>query len=547
MQGNFIQRHIQEDLGEAVHLLRTRFPPEPSGYPHIGHAKSICINFGLAALYGGRCNLRIDDTDPTKENMAHYVEALKNAVLWLGFEWDGFFYASDYFEKLYEYALVLIRKGVAYICELDAEQMREFRGTLTEAGRNSPFRERPIDENLDLFARMKAGEFPNGAYTLRAKIDMTSPNMNMRDPVIYRIIHHEHYNAPGWCIYPTYDYAHPLEDAIEGITHSLCGLEFENNRPLYDWYLDQIGGFSPRPRQIEFAELHLSNTVLGKRFIRKLIQDGIVDDWDDPRLATISGMSRRGYSAAAVRNFCDEIGLSKAQSRVDIAMLEHFVREDLNLSAKVIMAVLNPVKLVITNYPEGQVEWLEIANNPKNPELGTRQVPFGREIYIEAEDFMIEPAPKYHRLAPGREVRLAGAYFVKCTDFIADESGRVIEIHATYDPETKSGTGFNARKVKGTIHWVAAAHAMPICANLYDYLVIDDENAEDGYIFNENSLEIVENALAEPAIREAKEADRYQFMRNAFYCLDPKTSTTDKVAFNRIVEIKSSYKPNRPI
>jgi glutaminyl-tRNA synthetase len=481
--------------------------------------------------------------------MAYYAEVIKESVKWLGADWgDRLFYASDYFEQMYEWAVLLVKKGVAFVCDLNADQMREYRGTLTQAGTPSPNKDRSIEENLDLFTRMKNGEFSNGAKTLRAKIDMASPNMNLRDPVIYRIIHTPHYNAGDWCIYPTYDYAHPLEDAIEGITHSLCGLEFENNRPIYDWYLDQIGeaigGFNPRPRQIEFAELHITNTILGKRHIRKLIADGIVNDWDDPRLLTILGMRRRGYSPRAIRNFVEAAGVAKAHSKVDITMLEHFVREDLAQDAKVIMAVLNPVKLVITNYPKGQVEWLDMPNNPKNPEMGTRQIPFSGEVYIEADDFMAEPPPKYHRLFPGNEVRLAGAYFVTCTGFVTDENGVVTEIHATYDIDTKSGSDFNARKVKGTIHWVCAANAVTIRANLYDYLVIDDAHEEEGFRFNENSLTAVENAVAEPSVLKAAECDRFQFMRNAYFCLDTKTSTPGQLSFNRIVEIKSSYKPS---
>ncbi|MCL2620122.1 MAG: glutamine--tRNA ligase/YqeY domain fusion protein [Defluviitaleaceae bacterium] len=544
MQGNFIERHIKEDLGADTQKLQTRFPPEPSGYPHIGNAKGIWINFSLAEQFGGKCNLRIDDTDPTKENMAASVEALKDGIKWLGFEWSGFFYASNYFDKLYEFAVILIKKGMAYVCDLDSEQMREYRGTLTQSGKNSPYRDRTTQENLDLFTRMKAGEFPNGTRTLRAKIDMTSPNMNMRDPVIYRIIHHEHYNAPGWCVYPTYDYAHPLSDAIEGITHSLCGVEFEDHRPLYNWCVESVGGFDPVPRQIEFGELNLSNAILGKRFIRKLIEDGVIDYWDDPRLVTLAGMRRRGYRPKALHNFFEAAGVAKSIANVDIAMLEHFVREDLAQDCKVVMAVLDPIKLVITNYPEGQTEMLEMPNNPKNEGLGTRQIPFGREVYIEADDFAENPPPKYHRLYKGNEVRLAGAYFVTCTDFVKDESGKIIEIHATYDPATKSGSGFSERKVKGTIHWVCASEAVPIKANLYSYLVLDDETAEEGFVFNENSLVVAENAIAEPSIKNATEADRFQFMRNAFFCLDTKDTTTGKMAFNRIVELKSSFKPN---
>lgn len=542
MQGNFIERHIKEDLGADTQKLQTRFPPEPSGYPHIGNAKGIWINFSLAKQFGGKCNLRIDDTDPTKENMAASVKAIKDGIKWLGFRWDGFFYASNYFDKLYEFALILIKKGKAYVCDLNGEQMRQHRGTLTSAGKDSPYRDRSIEKNLDLFTRMKAGEFSNGACTLRAKIDMTSPNMNMRDPVIYRIIHHQHYNAPGWCVYPTYDFAHPLSDAIEGITHSLCGVEFEDHRPLYNWFVEHVGGFDPIPRQIEFGELNLTNAILGKRFIRKLIEEGIINYWDDPRLVTLAGMRRRGYRPQALHNFFQAAGVAKSIANVDIAMLEHFVREDLAEDCKVIMAVLNPIKLIITNYPEGQTEMLEMPNNPKNQALGMRQIPFGREIYIEAEDFAENPPPKYHRLYKGNEVRLAGAYFITCTDFVKDDKGKVIEIHATYDPATKSGTGFSGRKVKGTLHWVCADTAVPIKANLYDYLVLDDENAEEGFVFNQNSLVVAENAVAEPTIKNATEDCRFQFMRNAFFCLDTKDTTPEKMTFNRIVELKSSFK-----
>jgi len=431
---------------------------------------------------------------------------------------------------------------VAFVCDLSAEEIREYRG-FEKPGKESPYRNRSIEENLDLFARMKAGEFPNGARTLRAKIDMASPNINMRDPIMYRIAHLPHYNTGDkWCIYPTYDFAHPLQDAIEGITHSLCSAEFENNRPIYNWYIDQIG-FAKKPRQLEFAKFYITNTISGKRHIKKLVDDGIVDGWDDPRLITIRGLRRRGYTPAAIRNFCDAMGVSKGETKVDVAMLEHYLREDLAPISRVVMAVLDPIKLVITNYPEGQSEMLDVPNSPKNPDLGTRQVPFSREVYIERDDFMEDAPSKYHRLSPGREVRLAGAYFVTCTDFVKDDAGKVIEVHATYDPATKSGSGFTERKVKGTIHWVSCAHAVNITANLYDYLVFDDDTQENGFIFNENSLTIAQNAVAEPSISHATIDDRFQFMRNAYFCLDAKTSTPDNLIFNRIVEIKSSYKP----
>jgi len=539
---HFIHHHIIEDLGEGAPGLITRFPPEPAGYLHIGHAKAICINFGLAEYYGGKYNLRADDTDPTKEDMEHYIEAIKDDILWLGFKWDGFYYASNYFDKLYEYAVVLIKKGLAYICDLSAEETREYRGTLSEPGKNSPYRERSIEENLDLFARMKNGEFPNGARTLRAKIDMYSPNMNMRDPIIYRINHASHYNSGNkWCIYPTYDYAHPIEDAIEGVTHSLCGVEFEDHRPLYDWFINHLD-FDKKPRQIEFAELNLSNTILGKRNIRKLIADGIIDGWDDPRVMTLMGLRRRGVTPAAIRNFIDAAGVSKANSTVDISMFEHFVREDLAASACVVMAVLEPVKLVITNYPEGETEWVDMPNNPKNPDMGVRTLPFSRELYIERADFEEVPPPKYHRLSPGKEVRLAGAYFVTCTGCVKNEAGEVVEVHATYDPATKSGSGFSERKVKGTIHWVSCEHAVNIQANLYDHLFIDDETAEDGFRLNENSLIVIKNAVAEPSIAKASLEQRFQFMRNAYFCLDEPGFALGELVFNRVVEMKSSFK-----
>ena len=538
---NFIQRYIQKDLGENTHKLHTRWPPSPNGYIHIGHAKAICLNFGMAKQYGGLCNLRMDDTAPAKDDI-EYVEAIQHDIRWLGFEWDKLCFGSDYFDQCYDFAVDLIKKGVAFVCDLTAEEIREYRG-FAEPGKNSPYRERSIEENLDLFGRMKDGEFPDGTRTLRAKIDMTSPNINMRDPIMYRITRVSHYRTGDkWCIYPTYDYAHPLQDAIENITHSLCSAEFEDHRPLYNWFIDQIG-FDPKPRQIEFAKFYITNTISGKRHLKKLVEDGIVDGWDDPRLITISGLRRRGFTPAAIRNFCEAMGVSKGETRVDIAMLEHFQREDLALSAKVLMAVLDPIKLVITNYPEGQTEWVEMPNNPKNPDLGTRQIPFSREVYIERADFMEDAPSKYHRLSPGKEVRLAGAYFVTCTGFVKNDAGEVTEVHATYDPATKSGSGFTERKVKGTIHWISCGHATKIMANLYDYLVLDDNTQENGFRFNENSLTVVQNAVAEPSITDATTEDRFQFMRNAYFCLDSKTSTPGNLIFNRIVEIKSSYKP----
>lgn len=543
LTGNFIERFIQEDLGTNTHKLHTRWPPSPNGYIHIGHALAITINFGLAEQYGGLCNLRMDDTNPDKDDL-EYVEAIQRDIRWLGYDWHELCFGSDYFEQCYDYAVQLIKQGVAFVCDLSFDEIKEYRGTFTEAGKESPYKNRPVEENLDLFARMRGGEFADGSKTLRAKIDMAHPNIIMRDPIMYRIVRRPHYrHGDTWCIYPTYDYAHPLQDAIEGITHSLCSQEFENNRPLYNWYIDQIG-FEKKPRQIEFAKFYLTDTISGKRHLKKLVEDGLVDGWDDPRLITISGLRRRGYTPAAIRNFCKAIGASKGNAaKVEFAMLEHFLREDLNLSAKVVMAVLDPIKLVITNYLKGQVEMLEMPNNPKNPELGSREIPFSREVYIEAADFMEDAPAKYHRLSLGKEVRLAGAYFVTCTDFVKDDSGKVIEVHATYDPATKSGSGFSERKVKGTIHWVSSQHAIGITANLYDSLVFDDEAQEAGFRYNNNSLNVTNNAVAEASVANAVMEDRFQFMRNAYFCLDSKTSAFDALVFNRIVEIKSSYKP----
>ncbi|MDR2904078.1 MAG: glutamine--tRNA ligase/YqeY domain fusion protein [Clostridiales bacterium] len=541
--GNFIHNYIQEDLkGDYTHFM-TRFPPEPNGYLHIGHAKSICLNFGIAKLYGGKCNLRFDDTNPAKED-TEYVEAIKEDIQWLGFDWeDRLYYASDYFEKLYEFAVILIKKGRAYVCELTADQIKEYRGTLNAPGKESPDRNRPVEESLDLFKRMRAGEFADGTLTLRAKVDMAAPNMNMRDPVIYRIAHMEHHNTGDkWCIYPMYDYAHPLEDAIEKITHSLCTLEFEDHRPIYNWFVDEIG-FETRPRQIEFAKLQLTNTIMGKRYMRALVENGEVDGWDDPRMMTISGIRRRGYTPASIRDFCEKIGVSKASSKVDVSLLEFCVREDLKAKAKVIMAVLDPVKVVITNYPEGETEMLEIENNPENEAMGKRLVPFSREIYIDRDDFIEEAPPKFFRLSPGREVRLKGAYFITLNDIIKDADGNVTELRCSYDPETKSGSGFNARKVKGTIHWVSCAHAVSAETRLFDYLVLDDETSETGFVKNPNSVVVCENSYIEPSIKEGTKDDRFQFIRNGYFCLDSKLATAEKPVFNRIVSLKSSYKP----
>lgn len=542
--GNFIHSYIQDDLKAELNKLHTRFPPEPNGYLHIGHAKSICLNFGLAKLYGGKCNLRFDDTNPTKEDV-EYVDSIMNDVKWLGFDWeDRLYFASSYFDKFYEIAVDLIKRGKAYVCDLNAEEMRQYRGTLSTPGKESPYRNRSVEENLDLFERMKNGEFPDGSKTLRAKIDMASPNINMRDPVIYRIAHANHHRTGDkWCIYPMYDFAHPLEDAIEGITHSICTLEFEDHRPLYDWVIREAGYTANPPRQIEFARLNLTNTVMSKRKLRALVENNLVDGWDDPRMPTISGLRRRGYTPESIRDFCEKIGVSKANSCVDSALLDACLRDDLKAKAKVVMAVLDPVKVVITNYPEGQIEFMELENNPENPELGTRKVPFGREIYIEREDFMEEPVKKFFRLAPGKEVRLKGAYFVTCTDFVKDENGEITEIHCTYDPETRSGSGFDGRKVKGTLHWVCADDCVEAEARLYDYMMLDNPDDPNGdMIMNENSIIVRNNCKIEPSIKDAEKGDRYQFMRNGYFCVDTKDSKADALVFNRIVPLKSSFK-----
>ncbi len=540
--GNFIHSYIQEDLKGELNKLHTRFPPEPNGFLHIGHAKSICLNFGIAALYGGKCNLRFDDTNPSKEDVT-YVNSIIDDIKWLGFDWeDRMYYASDYFDKLYEYAITLIKKGKAFVCDLTPEQVREYRGTLNKPGIESPYRNRSIEENLDLFTRMKDGEYPDGSRTLRAKIDMSSPNINMRDPVIYRITRALHHNTKDkWCIYPMYDFAHPLEDAIEQITHSLCTLEFEDHRPFYDWAINNLD-FEKPPRQIEFAKLLLTNTIMGKRYLRELVETGKVDGWDDPRLVTIAGIRRRGVTPEAVRKFCETVGVSKAHSKVDIAQFEFCIREDLKLKSQVVMAILDPIKLIITNYPENEEEFLPIENNPENPEMGERTIPFSRELYIEREDFMENAPKKFHRLSLGKEVRLKGAYFVTCTDVIKDENGNITEIHATYDPLTKSGSGFSERKVKGTIHWVSAKHAIKLQARLYDHLIIDDESEEAGFKENPNSLQIMDNCYAEPSLQNATLSDRFQFMRLGYFCLDSKYTNKDSLVFNRIVSLRSSYK-----
>ena len=544
---NFIELIIDKDLEEGrFDHVQTRFPPEPNGYLHIGHAKSILLNSGLAKEYNGKFNLRFDDTNPTKEK-TEFVESIKEDIQWLGADWgEHLYFASDYFDQMYECAVKLIKKGKAFVCDLNAEQMREYRGTLKEAGKNSPYRDRSIEENLDLFERMRNGEFEDGSCVLRAKIDMSSPNMNMRDPVIYRVARMHHHNAGDkWCIYPMYDFAHPIEDAIEGVTHSICTLEFEDHRPLYDWVVRELEFENP-PKQIEFAKLYLTNVVTGKRYIKKLVEDGIVDGWDDPRLVSIAALRRRGFTPESIRNFMELSGVSKAQSSSDYAMLEYCIREDLKMKRPRMMAVLDPVKLVITNYPENEIEYLDVANNQENEEMGTRKVPFGRELYIDRADFMIEPPKKYFRLYPGNEVRLMNAYFVTCTDYITDDDGNVTEIHCTYDPETKSGSGFTGRKVKGTIQWVCAETAERAEVRLYENIVDEEKGVynEDGTInVNPNSLTILENCYVEPALAEAKPMDSFQFVRQGYFCVDSKDSTEDHLVFNRIVSLKSSYRP----
>ena len=546
---NFIKNIVINDLETGKHdSIITRFPPEPNGYLHIGHAKSICLNFGLAKEFNGKVNLRFDDTNPLKEDV-EYVNSIKEDVKWLGFDWDNLYFASDYFEEMYNRAVLLIKKGKAYVCDLTSEEMREYRGTLTEPGKESPYRNRSVEENLELFEKMKNGEFKDGEKVLRAKIDMSSPNINFRDPVIYRIAHSTHHNTGDkWCIYPMYAFAHPLEDAIEKITHSICTLEFEDQRPLYDWVVRECE-MEATPRQIEFARLNLTNTVMSKRKLKQLIDEGVTDGWDDPRMPTISGFRRRGYTADAIRKFCSEIGVSKADSKVDSQMLDFFVREDLQTKAPLAMGILNPLKLVITNYPEGQTEMIELENNAKDETKGTRLVPFGRELYIEQEDFMEEPVKKYFRLFPGNEVRLKGAYFVKCTDVIKDENGNVVEVHCTYDPETKSGSGFTGRKVKSTIHWVEANTAIPCEFRLYEPLILDDAPENEGKHFleqiNPNSMEILQGFAEPTQIKDANPLDKFQFVRNGFFSVDTKYTTDDKLVFNRVVPLKSSFKPGK--
>ena len=542
---NFIEVEIEKDLAEGVYdTVHTRFPPEPNGYLHIGHAKSILLNYGLAQKYNGKFNMRFDDTNPTKEKV-EFVDAIKKDIQWLGADWeDRLFFASNYFDQMYEAAVKLIKKGKAYVCDLTAEQIREYRGTLTEPGKNSPYRDRSVEENLELFENMKAGKYADGEKVLRAKIDMASPNINMRDPVIYRVAHMSHHNTGDkWCIYPMYDFAHPIEDAIEGITHSICTLEFEDHRPLYDWVVRELEYPHP-PRQIEFAKLYLTNVVTGKRYIKRLVEDGTVDGWDDPRLVSIAALRRRGFTPESIKMFVDLCGVSKSNSSVDYAMLEYCIREDLKMKRSRMMAVLDPIKLVIDNYPEGEVEYLDAANNLENEDLGSRQIPFCRELYIERDDFMEEPPKKYFRLFPGNEVRLMHAYFVKCVSFEKDENGNVTVVHCTYDPETKAGSGFTGRKVKGTIHWVPATFAVDAEVRLYENLIDEEKGVynEDGTMnINPNSLTVVQAKL-EPALKDVQAYDSFQFVRNGFFCVDAKDSRPDALVFNRIVSLKSSFK-----
>lgn len=544
---NFIEQEIDKDLREGVYdHVCTRFPPEPNGYLHIGHAKSILLNYGLAREYGGTFHMRFDDTNPTKERM-EFVDSIKEDIKWLGADWgEHLYFASDYFDQMYECAVKLIKKGKAFVCDLTAEEMRAYRGTLTEPGKESPYRNRSVEENLQLFEEMREGKYADGEKVLRAKIDMASPNINMRDPIIYRVAHMTHHNTGDkWCIYPMYDFAHPIEDAIEGITHSICTLEFEDHRPLYDWVVRECEFENP-PRQIEFAKLYLTNVVTGKRYIKKLVEDGIVDGWDDPRLVSIAALRRRGFTPESIKMFIDLCGVSKAQSSVDYAMLEYCIREDLKMKKPRMMAVLDPIRLVIDNYPEDQVEYLDVANNLENEELGSRKVPFGRELFIEREDFMEEPPKKYFRLFPGNEVRLMHAYFVKCTGFEKDENGNVTVVHCTYDPETKAGSGFTGRKVKGTIHWVPAAYAQKAEVRLYENLVDEEKgvyNKEDGSLnLNPNSLTVIKDALVEPSFEGYGAYDSFQFVRNGYFCIDAHDSTPEHLVFNRIVSLKSSFR-----
>ena len=537
---NFIHNIIDKDLENQKYedRVHTRFPPEPNGYLHIGHAKSICLNFSTAEKYNGKCNLRYDDTNPVKEDL-EYVDAIEEDVKWLGFQWDERLWASDYFDKMYEFAIRLIKKGKAFVCDLNADQIREYRGTLKEPGKESPYRNRSVEENLRLFEEMKEGKYADGEKVLRAKIDMASPNINMRDPVIYRISHTEHHNTGGkYCIYPMYDYAHPIEDAIEGITHSICTLEFEDHRPLYDWVLQELEWQTP-PQQIEFARLNQTNTVMSKRHLKALVDNGVVDGWDDPRMPTIAGLRRRGYTPEAIRDFCERIGVSKANSTVDVALLEHCVREDLKAKVESRNVVEDPIKIVITNYPEDQTEEMEIENNREVPEMSSRKVPFSRELYVDGSDFMEEPVKKYFRLFPGNEVRFKGAYFITCNDVIKNEDGTIKELHCTYDPATKSGSGFEGRKVKGTIHWVDARTAVKVKIRNYDYLMVENEEGET--VLNPDSLTETWG-YAEPALRQAQPGERFQFFRHGYYIADAGLTTETEKVFNKIVGLKSSWK-----
>ena len=543
---NFIEQIIDKDIAEGhCKKVITRFPPEPHGYLHIGHAKSILLNYGLSQEYGGQFNLRFDDTNPTKEKV-EFVDSIKRDVEWLGAKWHGdVLFASDYFDRMYEAAVKLIRKGKAYVCDLTPEQIREYRGTLTEPGKESPYRNRSVEENLELFENMKNGMYADGEKVLRAKIDMAAANINMRDPIIYRVAHISHHRTGDkWCIYPMYDFAHPIEDAIEGVSHSICTLEFEDHRPLYDWVVRELEYENP-PKQIEFAKLYLNNVVTGKRYIKRLVEDGIVDGWDDPRLVSIAALRRRGFTPESIKTFVELVGVTKSQGSVEYPMLEYCIREDLKLKVRRMMAVLNPVKVIIDNYPVGQVEYMEVPNNQENPELGTRKVPFTKELYIERDDFMIDPPKKYFRMFPGNEVRLMNAYFVTCTDYKTDESGEVTEIHCTYDPETRGGN-FEGRKVKGTIHWVSASEGKQVQVRLYENIVDEEKgvyNEEDGSInVNPHSLTVIDNCYVEPELMNAAKEEKFQFVRNGYFCVDIKDSEAGKPVFNRIVSLKSSFK-----
>lgn len=543
---NFIEQIIDKDIAEGhCKKVITRFPPEPNGYLHIGHAKSILLNYGLSQEYGGQFNLRFDDTNPTKEKV-EFVDSIKRDVEWLGAKWHGdVLFASDYFDRMYEAAVKLIRKGKAYVCDLTPEQIREYRGTLTEPGKESPYRNRSVEENLELFENMKNGMYADGEKVLRAKIDMAAANINMRDPIIYRVAHISHHRTGDkWCIYPMYDFAHPIEDAIEGVSHSICTLEFEDHRPLYDWVVRELEYENP-PKQIEFAKLYLNNVVTGKRYIKRLVEDGIVDGWDDPRLVSIAALRRRGFTPESIKTFVELVGVTKSQGSVEYPMLEYCIREDLKLKVRRMMAVLNPVKVIIDNYPVGQVEYMEVPNNQENPELGTRKVPFTKKLYIERDDFMIDPPKKYFRMFPGNEVRLMNAYFVTCTDYKTDESGEVTEIHCTYDPETRGGN-FEGRKVKGTIHWVSASEGKQVQVRLYENIVDEEKgvyNEEDGSInVNPHSLTVIDNCYVEPELMNAAKEEKFQFVRNGYFCVDIKDSEAGKPVFNRIVSLKSSFK-----